>query len=209
MFLRFKDKFLEKRRESLDARFAVWRRLPWSIWRTLYPNNPAEFRSDYDMATSVERLRAATSPHLFVSMYKQRAVGTVKTTFVGLQRVIPLFGNSFKPIFVGKFEEEPQGIVLRGRFTTFGFVKAFIPVWFGGLLIGLVLAVKQSVLAASADPQLIVSNPNYILVPLGFLIFEVVGYFFLRFCWWLSRGDVDFLAQIITQALTAAKEIIK
>ena len=70
----------------------------------LYSDIPASFTSDFPLTVSVERLRERTNRTVFSALLRQAAVGPVTESRVRLQRVIPLFGNSFKPIFVGRFE---------------------------------------------------------------------------------------------------------
>jgi hypothetical protein len=99
--------------------------------KTLYPNQPVEFRSDYPLDEAMGRLRKVVQPNIFCSLFKQSAVGRVGKDRVRLQRVIPFFGNSFKPIFVGKFDESAEVVFLKGRFTTFTSAKVFMTIWFG------------------------------------------------------------------------------
>jgi hypothetical protein len=61
--------------------------------RLLYDSTPAEFRSAYRVAESVERLSAATKRSVFSALEETTAVG--KVSVVRLQRVIPMMGNSF------------------------------------------------------------------------------------------------------------------
>jgi hypothetical protein len=56
----------------------------------------------------------------------QEAVGTVKSSCVSLQRVIPMVGNSFEPFFRGRFVEKTGKVILVGRFTMHWLVKAFM-----------------------------------------------------------------------------------
>jgi hypothetical protein len=87
----------------------------------IFPCIPASFKSDYTLEESVSNLRKATNRTVFSNLFKQSAVGRVDKTKVRLQRVIPFFGNSFKPIFVGNFVERDSGVFLDGKWTTFLF----------------------------------------------------------------------------------------
>lgn len=116
---------------------------PRSIFGLLYGSTSAEFKSAFGLSESVERLRAATRRSAFGVLAEQAATGPVKESRVRLQRVIPIVGNSFKPVFFGRFEVRDGSVYLTGRFTMFFFVKVFMTIWLGGVLaIGLPLAAK-------------------------------------------------------------------
>jgi hypothetical protein len=119
---------------------------------------------------------------------------------VRLQRARPFFGNSFKPIFVGAFRHHHGRVVLEGRFTMFLFSKVFMTVWLTLALAFTVVAVTVSLrTAADAPGQRDVTALFLPLIPLGFL---VLGIGFVRFCWWLSRNDMSYLAALIQEALS-------
>jgi tetratricopeptide (TPR) repeat protein len=174
--------------------------------KTLYPSNPAVFRSAYPLDEAIRRLREASEPNIFCSLFKQAAVGPVEKDCVRLQRVIPLFGNSFKPIFVGKFKEAPDGVVLEGDFTTFTSAKIFMTIWFGCASIWVAIATIAGISGSIRNPGEVASDPAKLIVAIFFPLFGVffiaMGNYFLRFCWWLSRGDIDFLSAVIARALT-------
>jgi hypothetical protein len=60
-----------------------------SFVRLLYQSTPAEFRSAYRLAESVERLRAATKRSVFSALGETAAVGTVSESGVRLQWSFP------------------------------------------------------------------------------------------------------------------------
>jgi hypothetical protein len=70
------------------------------VFNFLFGNVPVQFPSEFPLSESVARLRARTKRSVFVSLFERSAAGPVTGSRVRLQRVIPLFGNSFKPIFV-------------------------------------------------------------------------------------------------------------
>jgi len=72
------------------------------LWEFVFVSVPARFPSDFSVNQSVERLRANTRRTIFSALFRQAALGPVSESRVRLQRVIPLFGDSFKPIFVGR-----------------------------------------------------------------------------------------------------------
>src|SRR3989442_9859820 len=100
-----------------------------AAFRFLYGDVPVRFPSAFSLAESVMRLRASTKRSVFLSLFHQSAVGPVHESRVRLQRVIPFFGNSFKPIFIGAFHQDHGGVFLEGSFTMFLFSKVFMTVW--------------------------------------------------------------------------------
>ena len=165
----------------------------FGFFRFLFGDIPVEVHSPFSLHDSVQRLREVTKRSVFSSLFSQAAAGRVTATDVRLQRVIPMFGNSFKPIFVGKFRETNGQVVLSGRFTMFLFSKIFMSVWLSFWLIWTLLA-ALSVLGIG-DVQ---APPSTGLIG---VVFFVAGILFVRFCWWLSRSDMKYLTGVITQAL--------
>ena len=90
-----------------------------------------EFESAFPLAESVDRLKAATRRWTFSlsAMAHESAVGRVSTQRVALQRVIPMFGNSFKPFFIRQFVEREGRVFLVGRFRMLWFVRIFFTFW--------------------------------------------------------------------------------
>jgi hypothetical protein len=169
------------------------------LWEFVFVSVPARFPSDFSVNQSVERLRAHTKRTIFSALFRQAAVGPVSESRVRLQRVIPLFGNSFKPIFIGAFTLSQGRVVLEGRFTIYPAAKAFMCLWFS---IGLTIAAIALVLALKAIAEHRVSDgPAALLVPPGTLALMLVGVGFVRGCWWLSRGDIPYLTAVIEAAL--------
>ena len=158
----------------------------------LYGNVPARFPSDFPLAESVARLRERTERSIFVTLLQEAAAGPVTESRVRLQRVIPLVGNSFKPVFAGAFRQVQGRVVLEGRFTMFLFSKILMTIWLAFALVWTGVAV----FAVSRSPKLT------LLFPLYGLGFVVAGIAFLRFCWWLSRNDIPYLTSVIQRALS-------
>src|SRR5882757_4884230 len=168
------------------------------FWRLLYEANPAEFRSAFGLAESVERLQAATKRSVFSSLGETAAVGKVSEEGVRLQRVIPMMRNSFKPFFVGHFEVRAGVTVLTGRFTMALFAKIFMSFWFGMTFVFAIGALFASFRASAPLRSLWVFQP---FLMLGFGIAPVV------FGKWLSRNDAAWLSQIIDSALGGSKKV--
>jgi hypothetical protein len=100
----------------------------WFI-NLLYGRLPAKFESAFSLEESVQRLGAVIEPS--PSITREVAVGTVCEDRVSLERAIPFVGNSFKPLFIGKFHRLDGRIILSGQFTIPWWVKVFMTFWFG------------------------------------------------------------------------------
>ncbi len=163
-------------------------------------NIPAAFASDFPVAEAVSRLRNATQRSVLAAFGRECAVGTVSQERVRLQRVIPLMGNSFKPIFVGSFVERNGRTMLEGRFTLFRSTKILMTVWFTFVLLWTTLAST----AVIFDVRLLREQPEMLFLPIAGVVLLFLGLGFLRFGWWISRRDVDFLSTVISGALAQA-----
>ena len=162
------------------------------FWRLLFESNPAEFRSAYALAESVDRLRAATRRSAFSALSETAAVGKVTEEGVRLQRVIPMMRNSFKPFFIGRFEVHDGVTVLTGRFTMHLFAKVFMIFWFAMLLSigsGIWLGTTHSV---KTVPPLFVFQP-FLMVGFGVALVAAGK--------WFARNDVAWLSRVIEGAL--------
>jgi len=172
------------------------------IRNLLYRGIPARFDSDFPLEDSVRRLREATKRSVFSELTRQSAVGTVSERKVKLQRVIPFFGNSWKPIFIGEFLIDHGRVVLDGQFTMFTSTKVFNTIWFGFAIVWTLLSCFFAVGTAVA-PNLPPDVRLTVLFPLIGIAFICVGLLMVRFGWWSSRGDIAYLSNVIKQALTA------
>jgi hypothetical protein len=160
--------------------------------RILFGSEPAEFESSYPLGESVRRLDAARGSTL-AALRKQVATGTVSESRVVLKRVVPFVRNSFKPYFVGRFEQRTGKVVLVGTFTMHWSVKAFMTLWLG-------FCALWTMLAASATFNV----PEQRFFPLFGLGMLAAGVAFLRLCRWLSRNDPAWLSSHIRHALSSS-----
>ncbi len=167
------------------------------LTRLLYGSTPAEFVSAYGLSESVARLVAATKRSALSSWGETSAVGKVSESDVRLQRMIPMVRNSFKPFFLGRFEVRDGVTVLTGRFTLAPFVKIFMTIWFGMLLLIGGTIVLNAVKAPGSAPSFAVFQP---------LLMAGGGVLLVAFGQWLSRNDVAWLSSVIGRALGNAAE---
>jgi hypothetical protein len=152
-----------------------------------------EFQSGFGLAESVDRLKAATRRSVFRAMAREAAVGKVSAQRVVLQRVIPMFGNSFKPFFVGRFVERDGRVFLVGQFRMLWLVRVFMTAWFG--MLGLMV-----LLSAAATP--FSSNDRWFSL-LGAAGMGAAGLVLVTFGKWLSRNDPAWISRVIEGALSA------
>jgi hypothetical protein len=162
------------------------------LWRLLYESTPAEFRSSFGLAESVERLRAATKRSVFSALGETAAVGKVSDTVVRLQRVVPMVGNSFKPFFIGRFEIRDGVTVLVGRFSLLTIVKVFMTFW-----LGMAFVFAGGMLLGNF------SSPNPVPPFLAFQPFLMLGFGIALVAAgkWFARNDVAWLSNVIERAL--------
>lgn len=164
-----------------------------SIKRIWIGSDPVEFESAFGLEESVERLRAATRRWALFSP-REVAAGTVTEKRVSLQRVIPMMGNSFKPFFVGRFEQRGAKVFLVGRFTIHWFVKLFMGIWLCGVA-------SSTILGTLANDH--IHKPvGLSLVGIGMLTFATL---LVGLGNWLSRKDPVWLSCVIRDALQSSE----
>src|SRR5262249_19055188 len=107
----------------------------------LFGSTSAEFLSDYGLQESVERLKAVVKQSVLQTLFEEAAMGKVCPDRVSIWRNTPMFGNSFRPFFIGSFQERSGRVLVAGVFTVHWSVKVFMTFWFGflGLLTVLLL----------------------------------------------------------------------
>ena len=163
-----------------------------SLRRLLYESTPAEFRSTYSVAESVERLRAATKRSSFAAIGEAAAVGKVSQDSVRLQRVMPMIHNSFKPFFEGRFESRDGVTLLTGRFGMSLFTRIFMTFWLGMVALFGVGFLVGSLSATASYPRQIVIGPFLMLI---------AGLGLVALGKWFARNDVAWLTGVIGRAL--------
>ena len=162
-----------------------------AIRQLLKGSESVAFESAYGLDESVRRLRDATRRWALFSP-TEVAAGTVRESRVALQRVIPMVGNSFKPLFMGKFEQRADKVVLVGRFTMHPFAKVFMAVWMSFVVIATLAGAIAATQSHRAAPMS--------LAGLGMLLF---GMLLVCFGAWLSRNDPAWLSEVIRRALNS------
>ncbi len=157
-----------------------------------FGSEPVEFISAYGLTESVTRLKAATKKWSLFNVSEQAAVGRVSETRVSLRRVIPMIGNSFKPVFTGRFGQAHGQVVLTGRFRLGWFVKLFMAYWFGFCVLFVVLSLPAAT-----------QNSAAAFTPLAGVGMFALGLGMTRLFAWFSRNDPAWLSEVIRTALHA------
>ena len=158
----------------------------------LYGSTSVEFESSFELNESITRLKAASGRTFLSALIRQRAVGTVRESYVSLRRDIPLFGNSCKPFFMGRFIERNERIVLVGRFTMWWYTKFFMSVWFG-------FCALSTLMTLASLPKMQSGKWWYPLFSVGMFC---AGTGFVWFGKWVSRNDAAWLSEVIKHALS-------
>ena len=158
----------------------------------LFRTKPAIFESSYSLDESVERLSKITKKHFYLSLTKQGLVGKVSQNKVAVTRIIPFWGNAFKPVFKGTFQTQDNKVVLCGNFTMDFFSKALMA-WGFGLCIFITLDGIIAFLTKKTE------NWSMALSGLGGVLF-LFG--FLRLMQWGSRFDIRWISAEISKALS-------
>ena len=156
-----------------------------------------EFKSAFPLVESVDRLKATTRRWTFSlsAMAHESPVGRVSSQRVALQRVIPMFGNSFKPFFIRQFVEREGRVFLVGRFRMLWFVRIFFTFW----LAAVAVATLSMAVLSNTSPL----RRSHDLMFGAIMLAAALALF--GFGRWLSRNDPAWLSQVIQNALSAEK----
>jgi hypothetical protein len=153
----------------------------------LYGAVPADFESAFDTQESVRRLAAATERSIPYAYPREAAVGRVSEGRVWIRRANPRAGNSFKPLYIGRFRKVGRRVVLCGRFTPALLPKLFMTFW-----LGLCLAWTATVVVYAREWW----AP---LVGVGLFAFGVAMVAFGKRS---GRPDIPWLSEVIRNALS-------
>jgi len=105
--------------------------------------------------------------------------------------------NSFAPFFYGRLEAGDGKTRIRGRFRLHLTVRAFLVVWFGGLVViaGLILLLPPSGWGSRRSPS--------VFAVLGPAAMILLGFGFIRLGRWLARGQMESLRCFLKRELNA------
>ncbi len=111
------------------------------------------------------------------------------------------YRNSFQTFLAGSIQPQGTGSIIRGDFAMHGFVRAFMPVWFGGVaLLGSVFfVVALLTIFAGTSSQRSGAWAGLVVPPLMF----VFGIALVRFGRYLARDEARFLTDFLRETLQA------
>jgi hypothetical protein len=166
-----------------------------TVWyhQLLDDRQPARFEVKSTLHEAIARLAAATESSQKLFSAADYMFGRVSGPDVRLERVMPTFRNSWKPVFAGHFVEENGTVVLTGTFGTTYFTRIFMHffVAFGILWsIGAFWSLHNT-----PEQQLPPWFPfaGFGMAALGLMMSQIFGK--------ISRGDIIWLSDRIAGAL--------
>jgi len=171
-----------------------------TIAHELYGWVPASFPASGSIEQGVRSL-AATTPRIGFTFRRSGVVsGRVLPHRVVLRRA-RLSANPFSPEFRGRFVVQAGRVVLDGRFALNPFVRAFMTLWFTFHGLAALVGVAAG---AALSPQIWPGVLAGLAYALGVVAFAYLGLLLLRFSKSLVRGDPEFIARHIREALEEA-----
>ena len=127
---------------------------------------------------------------------EKRTRGYVSSKKVYLYRSQTMFGNPYKPVFVGKVVKEQDNVILKGSFTTYIFGKILLTVWIVlvSAMVGFMVLDTYINNHSDFNSTLITAIGIYIV----FVLAGVCSMFFGRF---QAGDDIEYLSNKIREAL--------
>ncbi|UTD27679.1 hypothetical protein [Bradyrhizobium sp. WD16] len=174
-----------------------------SIYRTFYPNEPAEFDSDLSVEVSIARLQARV-PRAKVLTPRFGISGSVARDDVEI-RYLSFFSGTRSPVFNGIFEERDGKAVLRGSYSTTEGAMVGTTLALAFLAIWTFVAIAHVLGTVFHDLRSIIANPAELLIPLGGFGFIGCFYLLARFQWWYAQCEISSIERTIRSALSAPK----
>ena len=167
-----------------------------------------ELLSPLPLHECVVRLREVTGGDDLWSWFgnfgSREVVGHVSERSIRLRKRIG-YKNSFQTILIGRLERHEAGTIFRGKARMATFLRCFMTVWFGGLvLIGGILSVAAVGQVLGFAAPAMQGNLPLPLVPVIFILMLAFGVGLVRFGRWLARDEERFLVQFLADALEAS-----
>jgi hypothetical protein len=166
------------------------------LYERFYGGQRAEFRSDFALAESVQRLSEAVHATLFVVGGAPLVRGSAAERFVSVRRVVPGARNVFAPVFTGAFHEHDGRVVLRGSYSLDDATKLFV----NAFLVACVL-VAFLLMRAMLDEAALSYAP---LFPLAMF---AAGVALVRRAAHAGRRDAERISEVIARALRATPSL--
>ena len=187
--------FSPNKRAEISA-FTLRFSMNWNPFAPIWRQTPAQFSSDFDLETSVSRLKTATKWSFRALFQIQTGVfGRVSEKSVRLSVLHRNKNNSFAPEFRGKFRSQNGRVVLCGAFAINRFVQIFATFF---LIFALLFGVGATLVCAFQGRWLEALSA---LGGGGFLSLFLI--FLLQTPKWTNRDDVKLIGAAIEKALKA------
>lgn len=154
---------------------------------------PVSFKTTCTVEEAVRRLSTITVTSRWRTIFSQCIYGKVSPRSVRLERTVPFFTNSWKPVFEGYFEESHQATILVGTFGVSTYTRRFMKVFVS-------FGVAWSIFACLS----LWLNPTPELpwwFPLAGIGMAALGILMNRTFAKLSGGDVTWLSDRIKSSL--------
>jgi hypothetical protein len=173
-----------------------------SVLWNLFSGPSVRFISAYALDQSIERLSLQTKSKRsgIAGLFAQEAVGEVSAQRVKLQRVKPFFGNSFRRVFVGQFRQNPDSVILEGKFVMPLTSRVFAGIWFGFGVLWIALTSVMAVATLFALREHPEWTPTLGMPFFGAAVLAL-GYLGIHSSSRWARADIEFLSGVIAQAL--------
>ncbi|MDM7949493.1 hypothetical protein [Hydrogenophaga sp.] len=162
------------------------------LWDLYFGKQAKVFRCRFDLQESMERLKRATGRSFLSSFAGQFAIAHISESRVVLHRVVPFIGNSFRPIFFGKFDVVDDRVVLRGEFRQSRWTMAFNASSLVFISCWMLLALGSVMSGAIND----------LMFPLYGLLFFGLSVGLTWVGKWFARGEVEWISELIQAALS-------
>lgn len=167
-----------------------------NVLKYLFGSEAASFRSPHSPHEAAARLASAVKRTAFHTFFREAVVGKSTVDRVRLFRYRPFLSNSFASYFTGSFQLRQGGTVLEGHFSMHWLTKAFMALWFGALLLGLL----YSAVTVFSNPVEVQNMGRPIATMVIMLLFGIV---LLVTGKWFARQDRDVIAQAIRTGINA------
>lgn len=160
----------------------------------LWPSESFEIQTSMSADQLAQRLTEYIGPKKFLPLFRESKPFQGKITQDGFKvmRVID-YANSFLPVICGKCVYEESGVKLLISMRIHAFVRAFMSVWFGGVIIA---NVTLAVLLFSGQSR---PHPAMLAAPAAL----VFGYLLMRFCFSIEAKKAKKLLLAMCQSQTS------
>lgn len=164
------------------------------------PNETINLRSPLPLNECYQRLMESVDNSFFSQFGSKPIAGKISRTSINIRKVI-WYQNSFQMILKASIKEDPNGTTIIGRFGLHSFVKVFMFIWFGFIIlfggISWIVSVGAHVLSGTLPEgeawMGVLITPSLIVAGIGLL----------KFGKYLSRDEPGFLTDFLIKLLDA------